>query len=50
MERFAGKIISVTGGGSGLGEAIVKRLASEGALVAVLDIDLTSAERLGLSC
>jgi NAD(P)-dependent dehydrogenase (short-subunit alcohol dehydrogenase family) len=46
MSRFTGKIISVTGGGSGLGEAIVKRLASEGALVAVLDIDLTAAERV----
>jgi NAD(P)-dependent dehydrogenase (short-subunit alcohol dehydrogenase family) len=46
MSRFAGKIMSVTGGGSGIGEAIVKRLASEGALVAVLDIDLANADRV----
>jgi NAD(P)-dependent dehydrogenase (short-subunit alcohol dehydrogenase family) len=46
MGRFAGKVISVTGGGSGIGEAIVMRLASEGALVAVLDIDLAAAERV----
>jgi NAD(P)-dependent dehydrogenase (short-subunit alcohol dehydrogenase family) len=46
MARFAGKIMSVTGGGSGIGEAIVMRLASEGALVAVLDIDLAAAERV----
>jgi NAD(P)-dependent dehydrogenase (short-subunit alcohol dehydrogenase family) len=46
MGRFANKVISVTGGGSGIGEAIVKRLASEGAVVAVLDIDLASAERV----
>jgi NAD(P)-dependent dehydrogenase (short-subunit alcohol dehydrogenase family) len=46
MSRFAGKIMSVTGGGSGIGEAIVKRLASEGAVVAVLDIDLAGAERV----
>jgi NAD(P)-dependent dehydrogenase (short-subunit alcohol dehydrogenase family) len=46
MARFSGKVISVTGGGSGLGEAIVKRLASEGAQVAVLDIDMTAAERV----
>jgi NAD(P)-dependent dehydrogenase (short-subunit alcohol dehydrogenase family) len=46
MGRFAGKIISVTGGGSGIGEAIVKRLASDGALVAVLDIDMAAAERV----
>ncbi|WP_068073596.1 SDR family NAD(P)-dependent oxidoreductase [Novosphingobium lentum] len=44
--RFSGKVISVTGGGSGLGEAIVKRLAGEGALVAVMDIDLAAAERV----
>jgi NAD(P)-dependent dehydrogenase (short-subunit alcohol dehydrogenase family) len=46
MARFTGKTISVTGGGSGIGEAIVMRLASEGALVAVLDIDLAAAERV----
>jgi NAD(P)-dependent dehydrogenase (short-subunit alcohol dehydrogenase family) len=46
MARFAGKVISVTGGGSGLGEAIVKRLASEGARVAVLDIDPGAALRV----
>jgi NAD(P)-dependent dehydrogenase (short-subunit alcohol dehydrogenase family) len=46
MGRFANKIISVTGGGSGIGEAIVKRLASEGALVAVLDVDLANGERV----
>lgn len=46
MARFAGKIISVTGGGSGIGEAVVKRLASEGAMVAVLDVDLAAAERV----
>lgn len=46
MARFSGKVISVTGGGSGLGEAIVKRLASEGAHVAVLDIDMAAAERV----
>ncbi len=46
MARFIGKVISVTGGGSGLGEAIVKRLAGEGAHVAVLDIDMGAAERV----
>ena len=44
--KFAGKTIAVTGGGSGIGEAIVRRLASEGANVAILDSDETSAARV----
>lgn len=44
--RFSGKVIAVTGGGSGIGEAIVRRLASEGAIVAVLDIDEENAHRV----
>ena len=44
--RYANMVISVTGGGSGIGEAIVKRLAGEGAHVAVLDINLAAAERV----
>ena len=44
--RFTGKIIAVTGGGSGIGEAIVRRLVSEGATVAVLDVEETNARRV----
>ena len=44
--RFAGKVFVVTGGGSGLGEAIVYRLASEGARVAVLDLNEEAAARV----
>lgn len=44
--RFLGKVIAVTGGGSGLGEAIVTRLGGEGARVAVIDIDPQAAARV----
>lgn len=36
--RLADKVIIVTGGGSGFGEAIAKRFAEEGAKVVVADM------------
>lgn len=46
MKGLSGKTAIVTGGGSGLGEAIAKRLASEGVKVVVSDIKLKGAERV----
>ena len=43
MKRFDGKVAIVTGGGGGIGGAVCKRLASEGAKIAVFDIDEDAA-------
>lgn len=44
--RFDDKVAVVTGGGSGLGEAFAHRLASEGARVGVLDVDVAGGRRV----
>lgn len=46
MADFTDKVALVTGGGSGLGEAISKDLASKGAKVVLTDINLEAAERV----
>ena len=46
MRGLSGKVAIVTGGGSGLGEAIAKLLASNGAKVVLSDINLKAAERV----
>src|SRR4249919_2528432 len=42
--RFSGRVALVTGGASGIGEAVAKRLVSEGAAVATLDLQAQPAE------
>jgi len=39
MDRFTDKVAIVTGGASGIGAAVVKEFASEGAAVAIFDIN-----------
>jgi NAD(P)-dependent dehydrogenase (short-subunit alcohol dehydrogenase family) len=46
MADFTNKVALVTGGGSGLGEAISKDLASKGAKVVITDINLDAAQRV----
>lgn len=44
--RFANKIAVVTGGGGEIGRATARRLASEGATVVVVDLNLALAEQV----
>lgn len=43
--RFDGRVVVVTGAASGIGRATVRRLVSEGATVAALDLDAAGARR-----
>jgi NAD(P)-dependent dehydrogenase (short-subunit alcohol dehydrogenase family) len=44
--RLSGRVATVTGSGRGMGEAIARAFAREGAAVVVNDIDLAGAERV----
>lgn len=47
--RFEGKVALVTGGGGGIGEATIRKFASEGAAVAVNDVNAEGANKVAQS-
>jgi NAD(P)-dependent dehydrogenase (short-subunit alcohol dehydrogenase family) len=49
IRRYEGRVVTVIGGGSGLGEGFAHRFAREGASVAVLDLDATRGNSVAAS-
>ena len=46
MKGLKDKVVIVTGGAGGIGSATCRRLAEEGAKVAIFDMNLEAAEKL----
>lgn len=46
MKRFENKTAVITGGASGIGESVARRLAAEGAAVVIADFNLEAAQRI----
>ena len=50
MERFADKVVLVTGAASGIGRATAERLAAEGATLALTDVNAEGLEETAGAC
>jgi 2-dehydro-3-deoxy-L-rhamnonate dehydrogenase (NAD+) len=46
--RYAGKVAIVTGGGSGIGEAVARRITAEGGRVVLFDLDASGLKRVAV--
>src|ERR1700689_3674827 len=49
MSKLAGKSIMITGGAQGIGEGIARRLAADGASVAIADLKIDQAKAVAES-
>jgi NAD(P)-dependent dehydrogenase (short-subunit alcohol dehydrogenase family) len=50
MKQFGGKIAVITGGGTGMGRELAKQLATEGAHVAMCDVNAENVEQTQEAC
>ena len=50
MSRLAEKVAVITGGGSGMGQAWARRLATAGATVAILDVNEAGMAETAACC
>jgi NAD(P)-dependent dehydrogenase (short-subunit alcohol dehydrogenase family) len=50
MQRFTGRSVVLTGAGSGIGAATAKRLAAEGAVLTISDVNAEGLEQTASAC
>jgi len=50
MDRFAGKLAVITGGGTGMGRELARQLAAEGCHVAICDVSAENMEQTQTLC